>query len=158
MYWYESHMSGIYYTEEPQEWDDLYCEQCGDSDWELGNADTFEEAFELIRDKVSVCGSGGFSMQYIFPTLCEAYGETNNFPVCDDYECFVEASDVEILKRIAEITGKDYGIWKCEKTYDFDGKKFVDKEHCVALSKEEALEMFRSELGELDESSIEKIE
>lgn len=35
-YYYESHMGGWYTSEEPLDYDDLYCEECGDSDQELG--------------------------------------------------------------------------------------------------------------------------
>ena len=36
MYLYASHLGGLYATDEPQEWEDLYCEACGDSDIEIG--------------------------------------------------------------------------------------------------------------------------
>lgn len=36
MYVYESHMGGLFTSDEPLEWNDLYCEECGDSDQEIG--------------------------------------------------------------------------------------------------------------------------
>ena len=73
MYLYESHLGGLYSNEYQIDDDDLYCEQCGDSDEELGEANTFEEAWELIEHSslggVSVNGSGGFCMQYVVPFL-----------------------------------------------------------------------------------------
>ena len=38
-YLYESHMGGLSLTDCDMEYNDLYCEQCGDSDmvWKLGN-------------------------------------------------------------------------------------------------------------------------
>ena len=32
MYIYESHMGGLYTSYEPLDYEDLYCEECGDSD------------------------------------------------------------------------------------------------------------------------------
>lgn len=49
MYIYESHMGGLYATEEQQDYEGLYCEQCGDSDWEIGRADTMDEAWEMVK-------------------------------------------------------------------------------------------------------------
>ena len=51
MYLYESHLGGLYLTDEQQDWDDLYCETCGDSDWELGRVDTFEDVLALITEE-----------------------------------------------------------------------------------------------------------
>lgn len=47
MFIYENHMGGLYSSD----LDDLdtYCETCGDSDWLLGEANTKEEAYELIK-------------------------------------------------------------------------------------------------------------
>lgn len=40
MYIYENHLSGNLYTSEyPLDYEYLYCEQCGDSDWEFGRYD-----------------------------------------------------------------------------------------------------------------------
>lgn len=51
MYFYQSHLGGgIFYSEEEIDWDDLYCEQCGDSDTELGYYETAEEAKEDLID------------------------------------------------------------------------------------------------------------
>lgn len=45
---YESHMGGIYFENEILDYDDLYCEQCGDSDTHLGHADTWEELEAML--------------------------------------------------------------------------------------------------------------
>ena len=49
MYIYENHMGGLYSSEWQLDYDDLYCEQCGDSDWEIGNFETPEELWNLIK-------------------------------------------------------------------------------------------------------------
>ena len=48
MYFYESHLGGIYYSEEALDYEYLYCEQCGDSDNELGYFETSDEAKESL--------------------------------------------------------------------------------------------------------------
>ena len=48
-YVYESHMGGLYTSEYPLPWEDLYCDSCGDSDWELGYCETRAEAKEHIE-------------------------------------------------------------------------------------------------------------
>lgn len=48
-YIYESHLGGLYTSEHSIPWDELYCEQCGDSDWELGYCTSREEARELLK-------------------------------------------------------------------------------------------------------------
>lgn len=45
---YESHIGGIYLSKEII--DDLYCEECGDSDRHLGHADTWDDVLNLITD------------------------------------------------------------------------------------------------------------
>ena len=57
MHIYESHLGGIYTTDEPQDWDDLYCEQCGDSDWEIGYVDDGdpESAWQMIMPNELEC-------------------------------------------------------------------------------------------------------
>ena len=47
---YESHLGGIYFSDEIYDFDFLYCDQCGDSDTHLGHADTWEEVLAMITD------------------------------------------------------------------------------------------------------------
>lgn len=48
-YIYDSHLGGLYTWEERQSDEDLYCETCGDSDWELGYCCSREEARRCIE-------------------------------------------------------------------------------------------------------------
>lgn len=50
MYIYESHLGGVYTSDEMLDYEYLHCEQCGDSDWLLGEAETREEAYNLLKD------------------------------------------------------------------------------------------------------------
>ena len=65
MYIYESHMGGLYVSDMAISCEDLYCEQCGDSDWLLGYAETREEAWGFLKDYTDINGSGGYEMEYI---------------------------------------------------------------------------------------------
>ena len=49
LYWYSSHLGGIYSSTRKLSYDDLYCEQCGDCDEYLGRFETEEEAYEEYR-------------------------------------------------------------------------------------------------------------
>ena len=65
MYIYESHLGGLYTSDEYLDYDDLYCEQCGDSDWLIGYADTRKEAWDLLTDYTDIDGYGGYSHDHI---------------------------------------------------------------------------------------------
>jgi hypothetical protein len=53
MYFYQSHMGGIYTSPKFYDNDDLYCDKCGDSDWYLGKADSLEEAWKLLEPETA---------------------------------------------------------------------------------------------------------
>lgn len=65
MYIYESHLGGLYTSNEYLDYDDLYCEQCGDSDWLIGCVTTRTEAWELLKDDTDINGSGGWDYDYV---------------------------------------------------------------------------------------------
>lgn len=50
MWIYQSHMGGLYVEDEHLGFKDLYCEECGDSDWEIGFAESKEAAKKLLKD------------------------------------------------------------------------------------------------------------
>lgn len=49
MYIYESHMGGLFVSDEVLDYEQIYCEQCGDYDHLIGYAETREEAWELLK-------------------------------------------------------------------------------------------------------------
>lgn len=65
MFIYEGHMGGLFVTEEPLSYEECYCETCGDSDWMIGEADTREEAWNLLKDDTDINGSGGWDYEYV---------------------------------------------------------------------------------------------
>lgn len=46
---YESHLGGIYFSEDVLDWDELYCDECGDSDTYLGYANTWKEVIPMLK-------------------------------------------------------------------------------------------------------------
>ena len=97
MYLYENHMGGLYSTQEEQEFEDLYCEQCGDSDWFIGEYETLGEYWNLIKDDCSINGSGGWSLKYIYSEMCREF----NLPkLPQDNDGWCEVSDNKIIKII----------------------------------------------------------
>lgn len=66
MYIYQSHMGGLFASEDYLDYDECYCEECGDSDSLIGQADTKEEVWELLKPYTDINGSGGFDYDYVY--------------------------------------------------------------------------------------------
>lgn len=71
MYLYEGHLGSLYLCDEFLDYDDLCCEQCGDSDRFLGSISSWQDIVDAIgRDEIEVePGEGGWDLNYIF-SLC----------------------------------------------------------------------------------------
>lgn len=65
MYIYQSHMSSLFVSDEVLDYEQTYCETCGDSDFLIGYAETREEAWELLKDDTDINGSGGWDYEYV---------------------------------------------------------------------------------------------
>ena len=105
-YLYDSHMGGLYTSDEKLNYDYLYCEQCGDSDTLIGSFSTIQDFWNLIKEKCSINGSGGYSLQYVYPILVSEFNLPDNVQYENDYErdCgFCSNSDKEILAKINEL-------------------------------------------------------
>lgn len=74
MYIYEGHMGSLFATDEPLSYEECYCETCGDSDWLIGEADTREEAWNLLKDDTNINGSGGWDYEYVQKFLDKNFG------------------------------------------------------------------------------------
>ena len=97
MYLYESHMGGLYTSENELDYEYLYCEQCGDNDWLIGEYETIEEYWNLIKDDCSINGSGGWCLQSIYVAICKEF----NLPMPPlDENYWADLSDNEIIKNI----------------------------------------------------------
>ena len=69
VYLYESHVGGLYINEECLNFEDLYCEECGDSDNLLGSFETLKEFWDLVKDECDINGSGGFHCRICIQSL-----------------------------------------------------------------------------------------
>ena len=76
MYIYEGHMGSLYTDDSILDDENLYCEQCGDSDWLIGYAATRAEAWDLLKDKTDTFDE----------TLCEGCPHSKDSDYCYD-EC-----------------------------------------------------------------------
>lgn len=56
LYIYESHYGSLYISDELYESIDLYCHECEDYDYFLGEATTREEAWEVLNKKINDYG------------------------------------------------------------------------------------------------------
>lgn len=65
MYIYEGHLGSLYVSDTFFGIEDLYCEECGDSDMFIGTANTREEAWGLLKDDTDINGSGGWNYEYV---------------------------------------------------------------------------------------------
>ena len=65
MYIYESHMGGLFVSNEILDYEQTYCETCGDSDWLIGYAENREEAWNLLEGDTDIDGSGGWNYDYV---------------------------------------------------------------------------------------------
>lgn len=65
MYIYESHMGSLFVSDDILDYEQTYCETCGDSDFLLGYAETKEEAWNLLKDDTNINGSGGWNYDYV---------------------------------------------------------------------------------------------
>ena len=54
MWLYEGHMVGLFLDDEPLQFDECYCETCGDSDTEIGQVEIAEDVLSLLAVDISV--------------------------------------------------------------------------------------------------------
>ena len=77
VYVYESHLGGLYTSNDCIPSDELYCEQCGDSDYEIGSFDTFEEFLRYYADNIYVDPlDGGYSLDLVISDVGCAFDDT----------------------------------------------------------------------------------
>lgn len=80
MYIYESHMGGLYVLDEEEDFDFLYCEECGDWDECIGEANTKAEAWDLLKERTNTFDE----------TLCEKCVHKDDE---DNEYCFFECEN-----------------------------------------------------------------
>ena len=104
-YLYDGHTGSLYTSDILLDYKDLYCEPCNDSDSLIGKFETLKDFWSLIEDNCDIDGSGGWSLQYIFPIIVSEF----DLPVevtYDNYneksQGFCNFSDKEIVRLIKE--------------------------------------------------------
>ena len=71
---YELHMGGLAADSYPISDGDLYCEQCGDSDWELGEFETLPDFLRYYANNIYVDdGDGGYPLGYVLDDVAESF-------------------------------------------------------------------------------------
>lgn len=118
-YLYIYHMGGLYTSDRYLDFDDLRCETCGDTDQFVGAFDTLTDFWDLVKDECDINGSGGYSLQCVYPVVVDNFGlpyEVSYDNENDAYCGFCCNSDEEILRNIHEALKKDYRIK--EDSYD----------------------------------------
>lgn len=65
MYIYESHMGSLFVSDDILDYEQTYCETCGDYDCLIGYAETREKAWNLLKDDTDINGSGGWDYEYV---------------------------------------------------------------------------------------------
>lgn len=93
-YIYESHLGGLYESDEQLEYEELYCEECGDSDWELGYYEDLSDLWSLLKNETSIFGCGGYRLSIIAGFFCGKPQEE-----------LEDLDDLELLAIIAEAIG-----------------------------------------------------
>lgn len=75
-YVYEGHLGGLYTSDDYIPYDELYCEQCEGSDYEIGSFDTFEEFLRYYADNIYVDPlNGGYGIDLVISDVGYAFDD-----------------------------------------------------------------------------------
>ncbi len=89
-YFYESHLGGIYSSDYPLEHEDLYCDQCGDSDWLIASIRTGCDLLWFIVDLQQEC----YGIEYIREIIAREYPLLDiKIPNIDEYKANIPDRD-----------------------------------------------------------------
>lgn len=73
---YEGHLGSLYTSDYALSYDDLQCEQCGDSDWEVGEFDTLEDFLRYWADNIYVDdGDGGYPLEDVLDDVAASFDD-----------------------------------------------------------------------------------
>ena len=91
VYVYESHLGGLYTSDDYIPYDELHCELCGDSDWCLGCYNTFRKFIESNADIIDADdGWGGYDLKFVIDNIGLAF---------DDILTYEEAKEIVLNSR-----------------------------------------------------------
>lgn len=111
-YLYEGHLDSLYISDDYIDDDELYCEDCGDSDWLLGQFNSIEEFWDLVEDKVDIRGSGGYALQYVYPIIVAEFelDDKLDFDNGLDWPLYCTWDDERLIDRIEELIGRGNSV------------------------------------------------
>lgn len=108
MYLYESHLGSLYLTDYEKSFEDLHCEQCGDSDRFIDTCESSKEALYVLFEDINIENDdewdfGIWDLKYVLKVLsvfddCPDYEEAKEFVkffqhcIKDSYEAFKKNS------------------------------------------------------------------
>ena len=119
-YLYESHLGNLYISDNYIDDDELYCEECGDSDWLIGQFDNIEDFWNLIEDQVDICGSGGYKLKYIYPFIVGEFELDDKLDFDEDWPHYCTWDDERIIGRIEELIGRKIPLLLSERISIFN--------------------------------------
>lgn len=74
---YESHLGGLYTYDNPLPVEDLYCEECGDSDWNLGEFGTLPDFLRYYANNIYLDeGDGGYSLNSVLYDIADSFDDS----------------------------------------------------------------------------------
>lgn len=108
-YLYESHIGSLFVSDDYLSFEETYCETCGDCDQLLGEFETINDFWNLIEDKCSIDGGGGYNLQYVYPMMVKMFDlpdkvEYDNY--LDKLTGYCKAKESDIISRIEELIGR----------------------------------------------------
>lgn len=98
MYIYESHMGGLFASSDEMSFEELYCETCGDSDSLIGEAESAEDAWELLKPNDFACISCE-GAEFCEET-CEKFGDNYHGDYRLDYVLTFISETFEVTPEI----------------------------------------------------------
>lgn len=104
MFIYESHLSGLFTSDYPIDYEDLYCESCGDQDWEIGEFNSAIDFLEYFADEINVEGTGGYDLEYVLSIL--------DFDDCPNYITALQIVEKEKIESL--ISHNIFFVYKSE--------------------------------------------
>lgn len=130
MYIYESCMGSLYASDHELSYEESHCEQCGGSDWCIGNATTGEEAWNLFKYDTDINGSGGWDYDYIREFILNNYdSDINDYAI--DFDPYYEDESMKFIwgvKSWDDLSGSDaclHTMNDIELDYLKDERKYI---------------------------------
>lgn len=104
LYLYESHLGGLYTSNEQYKYDYLYCDFCGDFDTYLGEFKTIKEFWNLVKNTI-------YDIHYLFTYAIRVFELPDILMYKDEHHrfaCECCNSTQYINNRMTELLGEDF--------------------------------------------------